>query len=301
VLGDIHEHQFNTVIGNGFEPRHLDTLFDHGLMAVPMLTDEFFTRGVKHPSLLAWYLSDEPEGHGKSPEQIRAAYHELKAKDPNHPIGLDHFLWEGLARYKEGCDFTMTDVYPILRNRDGIITNVGKFADESRRIHGPNWPHWCHIQIFGGPDTEDGKWAQPLPHEVRCMTYIALVHRAGGILYFSYWPKAPTTWDSVTQLNKELHRLEPWLLARGEERGAKSSAPAVQVRARKIGQSWLVIAVNTEPKFFENVLHIDGVGDAKFRTAAGDRQLDSRAGAITDRFAPYEARAYLSGPEPTAE
>ena len=46
----------------------------------------------------------------------------------------------------------MTDVYPIVANRDGIVENVGKFIDESHRIHGPNWPHWAYIQIFGGAE-----------------------------------------------------------------------------------------------------------------------------------------------------
>src|SRR5262249_2216412 len=148
----------------------------------------------------------EPEGR-RTPAEIRKEYEELKKKDPDHPIGLDHYLWEGLTQYKDGCDFSMTDTYPILAKRDGIITNVGKFVDEARRIHGEGWPHWCFIQIFGGADTDGGKWAQPTPQEVRCMTFNALVHRATGINYFSYWPKAPTTWDSVGKLNRDLSRL----------------------------------------------------------------------------------------------
>src|SRR4051812_26771291 len=51
VLADLHEHQFNVVIGNGFEPRHLDVFYNHGLMAVPPATEEFVKAGVAHPSV----------------------------------------------------------------------------------------------------------------------------------------------------------------------------------------------------------------------------------------------------------
>src|SRR5205085_551074 len=183
----------------------------------------------------------------------------------------------------------------------GLIQNVGVFMDESRRIHGPNWPHWVYIQIFGGPDTDGGKWAQPLPHEVRCMAFIALVHRAGAIMYFSYWPKAPTTWGSVTELNRDLHRLSPWLLSRGQEVKATSGLPGVQVRARKVGKSWMLMAVNVEPAFRETTMHVEGLRDATLRMPFENREIMAKDGRIKDSFVPYGVRVYLSGDDPPIE
>src|SRR5207344_2943172 len=122
-----------------------DFIHQHGMMCVPFSTDEFLKAGKDHPSLLAWYLQDEPES-AHTPAKVREGFEHLKARDSNHPIGLCHYLFEALTQFKDGCDFTMTDVYPILANRDGLIRNVGVFADEARRIHGENWPHWCYIQ-----------------------------------------------------------------------------------------------------------------------------------------------------------
>jgi hypothetical protein len=301
VMADCHEHQFNTIVGNAFEPDKLDYLRDHGMMAVPIVHGDWVAKGKDHPAMLAWCLTDEPEGRLK-PEETKKLYEELKKKDPNHPIGIDHYLFEALAQYKDSTDFTMTDVYPILKDHDGLIHNVGVFIDEARRVHNnPNWPHWAYIQDFGGPDTEGGKWAQPLPHEVRCMTFIALVHRAGAIMYFSYWPKAPTTWNSITDLNKDLHRIEPWILARGEEVPAKTDLPAVQVRAKKIGNSWIVMAVNVKPKFHDMKLTIEGLPDGRLRHAFENRQLRTKGGVIEDRIAPYGVQVYLLGEEPKVE
>jgi hypothetical protein len=299
VMADLHEHRFNTVIGGGFNADQFNFLHDHGMMAVPFSTPEFVAKVKEHPSLLAWYLVDEPEGHNDTPQALKQSYDHLKAKDPNHPIGVCNFLFEALAKFKEGCDFTMTDVYPILANRDGIIGNVGVFNDEARRVHGPNWPHWSYIQIFGGPDTDGGKWSQPLPHEVRCMAFDALVHRATGILYFSYWPKAPLTWASVSDLNREIQTLVPWILAKdGKEVEARSSHPEIHVRARRVGDSWMILAVNVQPKFFDETITVTGLGEVKLRVPRDSRMFTSSDGKISDRFAPFEAKAYVVGPEP---
>ncbi len=300
VMADLHEHLFNTIVGNGFGPDKLDFIYNHGMMCMPIVSDEWVATGINHPALLAWCLIDEPEGK-QTPEQCKKSYEALKAKDPNHPIGIDHYLYNALPQYAGCDDFTMTDVYPIMHDRDGIITNVGKFIDHAREAEkNPNWPHWVYIQDFGGA-TDGGKSAQPLPHEVRCMTFIALVHRAGGILYFSYWPQAPTTWNSITDLNHDLLGIEPWILARGQEIPATSQDPGIQVRARKIGSSWIVMAVNCQPKFKDMKIHVDGLPDSPLREAFANRQLKSTDGDIHDRLPPYGVAVYLLGNEPKVD
>jgi hypothetical protein len=299
VMADLHEHRFNTIIGNGFKPDQFDFMHKHGIMGVPFSTPEFLAKVKDHPSLLAWYLVDEPEGAGNhTPEAMKTAYEHLKAKDPNHPIGVCNYLWEALEKFKSGSDFTMTDVYPIVAARDGILENVGKFIDEARRIHGPNWPHWAYIQDFGGPDTEGGKWAQPLPHEVRAMTFDALVHRATGIMYFSYWPKAPVTWASITELNQDIERIVPWILAKdGKEIEAKSSEPAIHVRARQVGGGTMILAVNVLPRYFNVTIDVKDLSDGALRLPYENREKAAAGGKFTERFDPFEAKVYLAGPE----
>jgi hypothetical protein len=304
VLADIHEQQFNTVIlhSSDIHRDQLKTLEDHGLMAICQVSDEWFPAAKSSPVLLSWYLSDEPEGHGGTPADLRAQYLQRKQVDPDHPFGLDHFLFEALDKYKDACDYTMTDVYPITRNRDVPITHVGLFMDQARKVHqNPNWPHWTFIQVFGGPDTEGGKWAQPLPHEVRCMTYIALAHRANGILYFSYWPKAPQTWASLGALNREIHRMTPWLVAPGEEREARSSDAAVQVRARQVRKGGILIAVNTGPAFTDTDVTVPGLNAKRLRRLFRPGELPCSGGRLKDAFGPFEERVYIWGDEPDVE
>jgi hypothetical protein len=195
TIAEIRKEGFNTVtvLTEHHEPAQLDRVQREGWMAVCPPEEKWLRAGTNHPALLAWYLSDEPEGHGHTPAGLRDKYLQLKARDPNHPIALDHFMWEALVNYKDACDLTMTSVYPLTSAGPAPITHIGLFIDHARSQHRPNWPHWPFIQIFGGTNCEGGKWKQPEPAEVRAMVYNALVHRANGIFYFSYCPKAPKT------------------------------------------------------------------------------------------------------------
>src|SRR4029078_9926721 len=94
------------------------------MFIIPCGTPEFLP-AKNHPGLLAWYVTDEPEGHGNTPEDIKKLYEAQKKADPNHPAGLCHFLFDAFEKYKDGCDFTMSDNYPVTANRDVPLKNVG--------------------------------------------------------------------------------------------------------------------------------------------------------------------------------
>lgn len=300
VLSEIHEQRFNTIL-NGFQVKDLDLIHEHGLMAVCFTGEEWIKAARVHPALLAWYLTDEPEGHDKTAERERERYVKLKQTDPDHPIGLCHFLFQAIATYKDACDFTMSDVYPVTANRDVPLANVGVHIDETRRVHGAGWPTWAYIQVFGGPDTDGGKWAQPLPHEVRCMVFIALAHKATGILYFSYWPKAPRTWDSIGPINDDIYRIVPWLVAKGTELEAKTTDPQVHIRVRKVGAGGIIIAVNTKPTFVNTEIVVPGLPVNELGMPLSCRKVSMAVGKLRDTFGPYEEKVYTWGPEPVVD
>lgn len=299
IMADLHEHRFNTVVGNSLAPSHLPLIEKHGMMAVPMGNDAWVSAAAKSPSLLAWYLIDEPDGGGIKPEEVQKQYDALKAKDKDHPIGITFCQLDGPPRYKS-CDFTMTDVYPVDRERKWPLNAVGMYTANPRTVHGINWTNFTFIQSFGGPETDGGIWAQPLPHEVRFMAFNALVHRANGIFYFSYWPRATNTWSSIAALNRDIERLVPWLLAPGEERTVTSSDPMIEVRAKKVGDAgWMIIATNNQPRTIHTTFKVDGMADVKLKMPfAAGRTINTTGGSWSDHFSAYEERVYLFGDEP---
>ena len=82
VLAELHELQANTIL-NGFQPDQLDLIHQHGLMAVCFAQPNWIQAAQHHPALLAWYLTDEPEGRKLTPDSERQRYLELKARDPD--------------------------------------------------------------------------------------------------------------------------------------------------------------------------------------------------------------------------
>jgi hypothetical protein len=298
VLAELREVQCNTIL-NGFTPDQLDLIQEHGLMAVCSPGLEWLQAAQHHSALLAWYLEDEPENRSISASSEKQRYANLKQRDPDHPIGLCHTSFEALSVYKNACDFTMTDIYPITANRDKNIMGVSIMMDEARRIHGTNWPQWTYIQVFGGTDTDNGVWAVPLPHELRNMAYQALVHRATGLLYFSYWPRETRTWQSLASLNREIQRLIPRLIAPGRELPIKSYAGSVQVRARANngGSSGLVLAINTSPGFVDTVIQCDKAPTELTQPFEGE-PVKPAAGQWSERFSPYGVHVYTWGTSP---
>jgi hypothetical protein len=299
TMAEIKKQGFNAVclLTEHHRPDQLDWVAKEGLMAICPPEEKWVQAGTNHPALLAWYLSDEPEGHEHTPASLREKYLRLKGQDPSHPIALDHFMWDALVTYREDCDLTMTSVYPLTSAAPAPITHVGLFIDHARSNHHPNWPHWPYIQIFGGADCEGGKWKQPDPAEVRCMVYIALVHRANGIFYFSYWPKAPKTWESVGVLNRELHRMSPWLVAKGAELEVKSSLPQVQARARTVadGKTGIVLLINTtsEPHYVE--ISIPQLPTKELKGLFDHHSFKPVENKFTEKLQPYDTRAYIWG------
>ncbi|MBA3271032.1 MAG: hypothetical protein H0T71_11015 [Acidobacteria bacterium] len=297
VMADLHGHHFNTIVGVGFKPDDVPLIEKHGMMMIPHITDEFFAKK-DSPALLGWHLTDEPEEHKVSPAEVRKLYDALKAKEKDHPIGVTHNQFLSLEQFKETSDFTMTDIYPVTRDRLWKLSDVGKHTREVRRVNGAGWPNLTFVQTFGGPETDGGIWSQPLPHEVRFMAFNALVHRANGICYFSYWPRAPITWNAVAEVNRDIRRIVPWLIAEGEEVKAQADHPSVEIRARKVGDGWMVIATNKEPRACAAILTVPPLGDATLTLPFESRRVNIHAGRWREQFDPHEVRVYLNGDEP---
>ena len=301
VLQDMQSKHFNCVVGNGFKASDLDHIHKAGFMFAPLVNDEIFAAAKNHPGLLAWFLTDEPEGHGESIEDVRKRYLDLKKKDPNHPIGIDHFLFDAFAKYKDCCDFTMSDNYPVTANRDVPLRNVGIHMAQIHVVHGNDWPAWPFIQTFGGPNTDGGKWAVPEPEEIRCMAFTALTQRATAMLYFSYWAQEPRMWASLEPLNRDIISLVPYLVCEAEEVAMKSDKEQIWTRARHFQNGWLILAVNTERSACDANLTVPGLGKTALTRALENRQrITPKDGVIHEKFGPCEVKVYAIGNPPRA-
>ncbi len=199
------------------------------------------------PSLLCWYLSDEPAGRNLPPERFINRYAKLKEWDPYHPTTMVFCVPQRAREYLAGLDIMMVDPYPI---PSGSVTRVAEVVDLVRRHSLDEAPLWCVPQAFGG-----GEWwaREPTPEEERCMTYLAIVHGATGIQYFIRrppWnnPFVPALWAEIQRMAQEIKELTPALLSQDARPQVTVARPGEEVHAA----AWAyrgracIIAANTQ-------------------------------------------------------
>jgi hypothetical protein len=251
-----------------------------------------------HPCVLAWYILDEPEGNGVTPTATpavqRSEYERLRAKDPGHPIGTAHYIWDALYNYRCSEDFTKSDVYPIHR---APITHVSLFVDRIHQIHGDGYPVWPYIQCFGGTEGFD----VPSPAEERLMVYLALAHRAKGIMFFSYYPSLTETWAEVKKLVGEMKQLAPFYCLPSQEPALGNTNGVIHTRLIKIGDSGLIIAANGDGNAQTTTITIPSPAPSTLNLPFEGGSIPVTAGQFTASFDPLAVHVYQWGPTPQAD
>ena len=101
------------------------------------------------------------------------------------------------AAYFQDADIIWTDPYPIPSRP---VTMVSRWVSDAVSIAGPSKPVWAVPQAFDWNVWNKGKIDQahrPTPEEERCMTYLALVHGAKGILYWAHTASKVLTSETI--------------------------------------------------------------------------------------------------------
>jgi hypothetical protein len=159
-----------------------------------------------HPALLAWYISDEPNGNKIPPEQLEEIYRTVKDTDPWHPVSVVFMApFTASKKYADALDIVMADPYPV---PNGSVSQVGDVSKLLIAEFEGIKPVWIVPQAFGG-----GEWweREPTIQEMRTMTYQAIVNGARGIQYFvrhglNSFPKSISTWNECGRMALEMKR-----------------------------------------------------------------------------------------------
>jgi len=197
-----------------------------------------------HPALLAWYISDEPTGHGASPDTLKKIYEKIKSWDPYHPVTIVFMAPRQARRYAGAMDIVMADPYPIPR---GSVIEVGSVTENLHREFRYEKPVWIVPQAFGGSEW----WSrEPDPGELRAMTYLALVRGATGIQYFvrkapNGFPKSLVTWSECGKMALEVAEMTPYLLRGEPVPELQSESQGLWINGWELNGNVMVVVVNT--------------------------------------------------------
>ena len=246
----------------------LDTCQRHGIKAFVYPTLPFHKRKgdetpdtihgdmkarMGHPAVAGWYVVDEPEGIGTAPPRaVRDLYQTIKEYDSDHPCALVVMGSRAAREYRSATDIMWADPYPIPDRPVTLVSDV--IAGSVRNIE-KDKPMWCIPQAFDW-NAYEGKFDgihRPTPEEERCMTYLALVSGAKGMM-LGRTPQGSiisktihSTGPKVKRLAGELRDLSAILVTPtiDSKLSVCQSGSAVQTMLKRISGCWYVFAVNS--------------------------------------------------------
>ncbi len=228
------EAGFNAVQGSGPQDLErfkadLDACLENGLMMdVPLYANAQVKENLPdslagieayadHPAIMCWKIIDEPDIRPEITDEVPEVYEALKAADPEHPIELTLCQPPGFGYWANFCDIMQVDPYPIPRQP---LTMVSDWMDTAKAGLEP-WQNLTAVLQSGWiPEPMN----QPTPEQARSMVYLALIHGAKGIFWYSFrdpgWRLEETPlWDAFPAINAEVEELSmPVMLGEADDR-----------------------------------------------------------------------------------
>jgi len=244
---------------------------------------------------------DEPEGIGKAESNpVRDLYQTVKETDTDHPCSLVIMSPRAAGEYQSCADVIWIDPYPVPSTpvtyvstcTGGAVSEVG------------DKPVWTIPQAFDWSVWRTGKVDKvhrPTPEEERCMTYLALVHGAKGIIYWAhtgsryYIEDYPEHWAAVKKIAGELRDLSPVLLTLDSKRKIQLSPKdaTIDIMVKELDGRTYVFAVNREPEPCGAGFLLSGTAaDSKLDVLFENRAIQAKNGGWKDDFKPLEVHVY---------
>jgi hypothetical protein len=246
-----------------------------------------------HPALLAWYISDEPNGYKIPPDSLEKIYNIVRSTDPWHPVSMVFMApFMDSREYSGALDIVMADPYPVPNYPVGMIGNVARqliseFSGEKAV--------WMVLQSFGGGELWE---REPTPQEIRSMTWQSIINGATGIQYFvrqglNYFPKSLSTWNECGRMAMEVAELTPWLLSDEATTRVESSSANILASSKTHDGQLMIMAVNKVNAPGTLALRIRGINPGKARVIFENREISFSGGEIRDYLPSYGSQVYL--------
>jgi hypothetical protein len=246
-----------------------------------------------HPALLAWYISDEPNGNKIPPAQLEEICRTIKETDPWHPLSAVFtapFL--SSKKYAGAFDIVMADPYPVPKSS---VSQVGDITSQLRSEFEGKKPVWIVPQAFGG-----GEWwgREPTIQEMRSMTYQAIVNGARGIQYFvrhglNSFPKSTSAWNECGRMAMEIAEITPWLLSDEKTLQVRALSKNLLISSALHERQLLIIVVNllNSPRKID--INIQGSTTGPARVLFENRSVSIWSGTFSDYLPASGSQVYL--------
>ena len=265
------------------------------------------------PSLLAWYLADDTASH-IGHDELRTLSQAIRDVDPAHITvqadGVGTPPLSRYARYVRATDGFLPELYPIRgdspKGVPRIIADMKTVQADLANSGAGSKTVWAIIQYFQG-----WGWPRyPTREELWAMSYLAIIHGANGITWYTYggWgdnhgvTDSPDQWQNICALASELAQLKHVLT---EPTGAQPTAPVVAegpaedalgypsistLLKDREGRSYLLAANSAEARV---LARFSAPTPARIEVPFEDRTVAGGPDGFTDTFDPYAVHVYV--------
>ncbi len=273
---------------------------------------EDVARERSHPAVLAWYLADDTAMH-VMPRHLTDLSEAIRAIDPDHITvqadGVGAPPRSNYSAFVGATDGFLPELYPIRTddNVPQIITDMQTLRADIRAAGNPVKTVWPIIQYFEG-----WGWPRfPTADELRAMSYLALIHGANGITWYTYGghgqnhgaTHSAETWRTLCGVAKEIRDLQTVLLsetgpvphvtvASGPAKDSQGHPSLNVMEKRYMGKRYLLCANSAKAEITAALVLGDAKKVSEHQTPA--RALDFAQGVLTDTFPPYGVRVYVA-------
>jgi hypothetical protein len=278
-------------------------------------TKRFIEKNRNTKSVLAWFVADEPELNSASPSQIGEINSFIKKTDPDRPTAIVIHRTDRFKEYNDASDILLIDRYPVPKTPLSHIAEATQWAVKQK---GASGPVWAVLQAFGYQNPQFKGWGlhEPTYDEMRAMTFLAIIHGAKGIFYFTFIGsqyrilQSPEHWNDLKKIVAELNRLYPLLLLpkadlkvdieitegpQKDEAGFLSlhiSGKYLKKDSGEFGVGRYFIVANSTDKNIKATFFIDSKSQGITNVLNEGRQLRLKDGSFFDTFKPYEVHIY---------
>ncbi len=218
-----------------------------------------------HPSVLGWYLYDEPEikkPQPLSPDSLARSYRAIKEADRSKPVAIAFAEPDKIEAYSNAMDIVMWDNYPC---EDGIseFQWVSKYQAALRQVAGiagaKQKKFWNILQAYSG---HGFKKRLPSKAEFRYLFYASILAGSDALLFWMHPWSTPAWNESVLYPTiREFRRYIP-AIANGaaiDIASIENSAVEIELFSFPNSRKKLILAVNHSSNRVATSIKIDRV------------------------------------------
>ena len=307
---EIREYGLNSVVISLNEPNVIACLAQemNCTFSVPREPEKLLIKLKELEHLLkqrifSFYLNDEPGIHSFPTWKAEELQRIIKDRFPESFTNMAIVRPQVIPDYQEAADYFMLDQYPV---PNMPMTWLSDSMDEAASYVGRNRLQ-AVIQAFGGGEFEAGGWPRlPTFEEMNCLAYLAVIHGARGLYFYTY-PAIASTDKSLEDFQRVIRRLNSmrsWLIQENEQEPVQirmisdnrydpQGNAAVHCVRKLQHNTQMLVCTNTIRTYVEAAISIAPNSNAQWQEYYSGETFYVFENELYNRFDPLEVKVLL--------